>query len=203
MKVLLGTHNPDKIREITDILRAVDGLELTSNLPGMPDVIEDGDTIEANAIKKAVETAKATGMPTLSDDTGLFVDALDGAPGVFAARYAGEGCTYADNRRKMLREMRGEFERTACFRTVVALADAGGLIGVAEGCVCGRITQQERGEGGFGYDAIFLADETGRTFGQMTDAEKHAVSHRGRAFRTAIPMIASYVTKRHTQEGEQ
>ncbi|MCD4829959.1 MAG: RdgB/HAM1 family non-canonical purine NTP pyrophosphatase [Candidatus Cloacimonetes bacterium] len=200
MKILLGTHNPDKIREIRDILADVEGLKLLSDLPGMPEVVEDGDTIEANAVKKAVETARATGMPTLSDDTGFFVDALNDAPGVYAARFAGENCTYRDNRLKMLRHMKGEFERTAHFRTVVALADKDGLVGVSRGSVCGRVTHEERGEGGFGYDAIFLADETGLTFGEMSDENKNAISHRGRAFRAAIPMIVNYINK-HTQEG--
>ncbi len=193
MKVLLGTHNPDKIREIRDILNGVEGLELVTDAPGMPEVEEDGATIEDNAVKKATETARATGLPTLSDDTGLFVDALDGAPGAWAARYAGPDCTYQDNRHKLLRELAHVFDRTAYFRTVVALADTHGLVNTAEGCVCCSITHDERGEGGFGYDSVFMADETGLTFGQMTDAEKHDISHRGRAFRAIIPILQAYI----------
>ncbi len=191
LTILLGTHNRDKVREIREIMSSMPSVRILSadNVPNVPDVVEDGDTIEANAIKKATEIANATGYLTLSDDTGLFVDALDGAPGVMAARFAGEDCTYRDNRLKMLDVMRGRENRSARFQTVVALAAPEELVGTATGSVEGRITTEERGENGFGYDAVFEAVETGKTFGEMSEADKHDISHRGRAFRNIIPLI--------------
>ncbi len=191
LTVLLGTHNRDKVREIKEIMSSLPQVKILSadDVPNVPDVIEDGDTIEANAIKKATEIAQATGYLTLSDDTGLFVDALDGQPGVMAARFAGEGCSYRDNRLKMLSEMRGKEDRVARFSTVVALAGPQGLVGTATGSVEGLITEEERGENGFGYDAVFEAIETGKTFGEMGEAAKHEISHRGRAFRNILPLL--------------
>ncbi len=195
MDILLGTHNKDKVREIREIMSQIEGVRILSadDVLNVPDVIEDGDTIEANAIKKATEIAKATGYLTLSDDTGLFVDALDGAPGVMAARFAGEGCTYRDNRLKMLAEMQNKRNRSARFRTVVALASPKGLIDTAPGAVEGVITSEERGENGFGYDAVFEAIETGMTFGEMGESAKHVISHRGRAFRNILPAIIKLI----------
>ena len=166
MKLLLATRNKDKIKEIKEILKDLN-IEIISayDFPGMPDVIEDKDTIEENAIKKAEECTAFSGMLTLADDTGLFVDALDGKPGVHAARFAGENCSYKDNRDKMLREMTGKTNRKAQFRTFVAFASPEGLIDTALGKVDGTITENEIGTGGFGYDPIFRADETGKTFG--------------------------------------
>lgn len=190
MKLLIATRNKDKIIEIREILKNLD-LEIISayDIAGMPDVIEDRETIEGNAIKKAVECAAFSGLFTLADDTGLFVDALEGAPGVHAARFAGEHCSYGDNRQKMLREMKDKTDRKAQFRTVVAFASPSGLLATAEGRVEGEITTQEIGTGGFGYDAIFRAAETGRTFGEMSQEEKEKISHRGRAFRNIMPIV--------------
>jgi XTP/dITP diphosphohydrolase len=133
-------------------------------------------------------------MLTLADDTGLFVDALDGKPGVHAARFAGENCTYKDNRDKMLREMEGKTNRKAQFRTVVAFASLEELIETAQGKIDGTITESEIGTGGFGYDPIFRADETGKTFGEMSEKEKNKISHRGRAFRNMIPVIVTHTS---------
>ncbi len=195
MKLLIATRNKDKIIEIREILKDLD-LEIISafDIPGMPDVIEDRDTIKGNAIKKAEECAAFSGLLTLADDTGLFVDALDGAPGVYAARYAGENCSYKDNRDKMLKEMNGKDNRVAQFRTVVAFASPTGIITTAEGKVDGEITTKEIGTGGFGYDAIFKAVETGKTFGEMTQTEKEKISHRGRAFRNILPKVLEYIS---------
>ncbi|RLC54122.1 MAG: non-canonical purine NTP pyrophosphatase, RdgB/HAM1 family [Candidatus Cloacimonadota bacterium] len=195
MKLLIATRNKDKIIEIREILKDLD-LEIISafDIPGMPDVIEDRDTIKGNAIKKAEECAALSGLLTLADDTGLFVDALDGAPGVYAARYAGENCSYKDNRDKMLKEMNGKDNRVAQFRTVVAFASPTGIITTAEGKVDGEITTKEIGTGGFGYDAIFKAVETGKTFGEMTQTEKEKISHRGRAFRNILPKVLEYIS---------
>ena len=194
MKLLIATRNKDKIIEIREILKDLD-LEIVSSFdyPEMPDVIEDRDTIKGNAIKKAEECAAFSGLLSLADDTGLFVDALDGKPGVFAARYAGEDCSYKENRNKMLKEMAGKEDRTAQFRTVVAFASPTGIIATAEGKVDGEITTKEIGSGGFGYDAIFRASETGKTFGEMNQSEKEKISHRGRAFRNILPKVLEYI----------
>ncbi|MDO9577946.1 MAG: RdgB/HAM1 family non-canonical purine NTP pyrophosphatase [Candidatus Cloacimonadales bacterium] len=190
MKLLIATRNKDKIIEIKEILKDLD-LEIVSacDIPDMPDVVEDHDTIKGNAIKKAEECAAFSGLFTLADDTGLFVDILDGKPGVYAARFAGEGCTYKDNREKMLREMKDKTNRKAQFRTVVAFASPAGIIATAEGKVDGEISTEEIGTGGFGYDAIFRATETGKTFGEMSQTEKEKISHRGRAFRNILPKL--------------
>lgn len=190
MKLLIASRNKDKIREIRGVLKEVDFEFITaSDIPDLPDVIEDRDTIEGNAIKKAVECAKESGLLTLADDTGLFVDELNGVPGVYSSRYAGEECTYKNNRTKLLKAMKNIKNREAQFRTVVALASSEGLIGTATGEVKGIITTKEFGNNGFGYDPIFRSVETGKTFGEMTEIEKHKISHRGRAFRKIIPIL--------------
>ena len=190
MKLLIATRNKDKIIEIKEILKDLD-LEIVSafDILGMPDVIEDRDTIKGNAIKKAEECAAFASLLSLADDTGLFVDSLDGDPGVYAARFAGENCTYKDNRDKMLQEMAEKTDRKAQFRTVVAFASPDGIIATAEGKVDGTITDKEIGTGGFGYDAIFRASESGKTFGEMSQSDKEMISHRGRAFRNILPKL--------------
>ncbi len=146
-------------------------------------MVEDADTLEGNARLKAQAIVEATGLAAVADDTGLFVDALDGAPGVFTARYAGEGCTYADNRSKMLFELAGVEQRSAAFVTVGMVCWPDGTELSVEGVCRGVITTSERGDAGFGYDSIFVPDDgDGRSFAEMGDAAKHAISHRGRAF---------------------
>ena len=197
MKLLLATRNEDKVIEIKEILKDLD-VEIisASQFPNMPDVIEDKDTIKGNSIKKATECAEFSNLLTIADDTGLFVDALDGKPGVYAARYAGEDCSYKDNRLKMLKEMENIPYRNAQFRTVCALIAPNGLIATTEGIVEGKITEDEFGDNGFGYDAIFKADETGRTFGEMTLFEKETISHRSRAFNKMIPILINYINNK-------
>ena len=196
MKLLIASRNKDKISEIRDILKDINIEIITAlDFPDLHEVIEDKDTIEGNAIKKALECAEFTGLLTIADDTGLFVEILNGEPGVYAARYAGENCTYKDNRDKLLLNMKGKTIQNAEFRTVAALASPKGLIGTAFGKVAGKITDKEFGNQGFGYDPIFRADETGKTFGEMTDKEKHKISHRGRAFRNIIPMLEEFVSR--------
>ena len=196
MKLLIASRNKDKILEIKENLLGLN-LNIVSALdfPELPDIVEDKDTIAENAIKKATECARFSGMLTIADDTGFFVEHLGGKPGVYAARYAGENCTYADNRNKMLKAMNGKINRTAEFRTVVALASPNYLIGTSEGKVPGKVTEREIGNLGFGYDPIFRADETGKTFGEMPKAEKHLISHRGKAIRKIIPVLKRYVTQ--------
>ena len=197
MKLLLATRNEDKVIEIKEILKDLDvEIVSASKFPDMPDVIEDKDTIKGNSIKKATECAEYSNMLSIADDTGLFVDALDGKPGVFAARFAGENCTYKDNRVKMLKDMKGVSNRNAQFRTVCALVSPDGLIATTEGIVEGTITEEEIGDNGFGYDAIFRTDDTGKTFGDMTLEDKETISHRSRAFKKMIPIIKDLINKK-------
>ena len=154
----------------------------------MPDVVEDADTLEGNARLKAVAICEATGLPAVADDTGLEVDALGGAPGVYAARYAGEERSYADNRRKMLGRARRRRPIVAPrFRTVALVRWPDGRELAVEGVCRGHDHHEERGDRGFGYDAVFVPDDgDGRTFAEMGDDEKNAISHRGRAFRNLL-----------------
>jgi XTP/dITP diphosphohydrolase len=185
---VLATANPDKAREIIEVLRVVgDELRLDPRDPSLPEVEETGATLEENARLKAQAICDATGLPAIADDTGLEVDALDGAPGVRSARFAGEDATYADNVALLLERLQGVEPpgRTARFSTVAIARWPDGREVAAFGAVEGTIAAAPRGTGGFGYDPVFVPDEgDGRTFSELRPAEKHQVSHRGRAFRT-------------------
>jgi XTP/dITP diphosphohydrolase len=185
MRVVLATANPDKAAEMAEILRTVDGLELLERPPGIPEVDETGDTLEENAALKALAVSQATGMAAVADDTGLFVEALDGAPGIFAARYAGEHASYEQNTAKLLHALEHvRSPRSAEFRTVVVLIDGRELVAHANGTLRGTIARTPSGTGGFGYDPVFVPDEAdGRTLAELDAAEKHVLSHRGRALR--------------------
>jgi XTP/dITP diphosphohydrolase len=189
-RLVCASANPDKVAEIAQLL---DGLvDLVPRPDSVPDVVEDADTLVGNARLKALAICDATGSPAVSDDTGLEVDHLGGAPGVWTARFAGEGATYADNRAKMLSVLDGVAApgRTARFRTVVMVRWPDGTELVCDGVCEGAIAEAERGVRGFGYDPLFIpADGDGRTFAEMTDEEKHAVSHRGRAFRALVEAL--------------
>lgn len=188
-QLVCASANPDKVVEIQAILAGV--VDLLPRPADVPDVVEDADTLAGNARLKARAICAATGLAAVADDTGLEVAALDGAPGVYAARYAGEGVTYADNRAKLLAELGAATDRAAVFRTVVLVAYPDGRELVVEGVCPGTITTVERGARGFGYDAVFVPDEgDGRTFAEMSDAEKNAVSHRGRALRNLLAALA-------------
>ena len=186
-RLVVASKNPDKIREIEQVLLPV-GLagEIVRGLD-WPDVDETGDTLEANALLKAHEVCEATGLPSIADDTGLEVDALDGAPGVWTARFAGPEATYDDNVALMLERMQGVVDRSAHFRTVVALVFPDGVEIVAEGSVDGAITAERRGSGGFGYDPIFEVGD--RTLAEMSGEEKNALSHRARALRALVESL--------------
>jgi XTP/dITP diphosphohydrolase len=192
MKLVLATRNPHKVFEMRELLSGLD-VEVLScqDFPGVPEVVEDGDTLMENAVKKARVVAEATGLPALADDTGLEVEALGGQPGVFSARYAGESATYDDNNRKLLRALVGlpAPNRRACFKCVVALALPGGIVTTAAGLTWGTITTEPRGTAGFGYDPVFLADGSERTYAELSSAEKHAVSHRGKAMAAARELV--------------
>lgn len=188
LALVCASANPDKVREMADILAGV-GVLVLPRPDGLPDVVEDGDTLEANARLKAVAVAGASGRAAVADDTGLEVFALDGAPGVRTGRYAGEHASYADNVAKLLDALAGAgastpSERRARFRTVVLVRWPDGTEVQAEGVVDGWIALAPRGVAGFGYDPVFVPDEgDGRTFAEMSSTEKHAISHRGRALR--------------------
>ena len=187
MRLVLASANPDKAAEIAAILS---GRELLPRPADVPDVDETGTTLEENARLKAVALVEATGEAAVADDTGLEVAALDGAPGVWSARFAGEDATYADNVAKLLDALHGVDDRRARFRTVALARFADGREVVAEGVVDGTIATEARGDAGFGYDPLFIPDEgDGRTFAEMTAEEKHAVSHRGRAFRALDALL--------------
>ncbi len=188
MQLVCASANPDKVAEIEEILG---GLVALVPRPGhVPDVVEDADTLLGNARLKATAIAAATGLPALADDTGLEVAALGGAPGVYSARYAGDGCSSADNRAKLLAELDGVERRTAAFRTVAIIVWPDGSELAVEGRCTGVITPAPRGDGGFGYDAVFAPDDGGgQTFAEMSTEAKHAISHRGRALRTLLSRL--------------
>jgi XTP/dITP diphosphohydrolase len=186
--LVCASANPDKVVEIAAILDGV--VTLLPRPSDVPDVVEDADTLYGNARLKAATICLATGMAAVADDTGLEVASLGGAPGVYAARYAGEGCSYADNRQKLLGELGDAVDRSATFRTCVVVCYPDGSELVVEGQCQGTITRVEQGVRGFGYDAVFAPDDAdGRSFGEMTDDEKNAISHRGRAFRNLLDAL--------------
>jgi XTP/dITP diphosphohydrolase len=186
MNIVIATRNRHKLEEIHAIL-GIRGLVVKSALdfPDVPDVVEDGATFEANAQKKAVELARATGLCALADDSGLEVDALGGAPGVFSARYAGEPPDYAANNEKLLRELAGKTNRTARFRCVLALARPDGRVRFVDGRCEGKIIGALRGAKGFGYDPLFVPDGFSLTFAEMPAEEKNKISHRACALAAA------------------
>jgi XTP/dITP diphosphohydrolase len=180
MQLVCASANPDKVMEIAAILDGV--VDLLPRPPDVADVVEDADTVIGNARLKATAICAATGLPAVSDDTGLFVDALDGAPGIYAARFAGEQATYADNRSKLLRELDGATNRRASFVSAVMVVWPDGRELVVEGVCEGTIATAELGDRGFGYDPVFVPDDgDGRSFAQMSDVEKNQISHRSRA----------------------
>ena len=191
--IVVATRNPHKAEEIRAMLA---GLPVTvrdlRDFPDCPDVVEDGDTLEANALKKARAAYRCTGLPVIADDTGLEVYYLLGAPGVYSARYAGENATYEDNNRKLLREMTQvpARKRQARFRCVIALV-AGDGDQLFEGKVEGVILHAPRGGNGFGYDPVFRPDGFDRSYAELDADEKNAISHRGRA----VQELLSFLTR--------
>jgi XTP/dITP diphosphohydrolase len=192
--LVIGTRNPGKVRELAMLLEglpwAIEGLD---DLPPVDDPVEDGDTFEANAIKKALYFSTCFGLPCVADDSGLAVDALDGAPGLHSARYAGENGTDAGRIAKLLAALHDvpETERTARFVCCAAFAKPGAPPHTEMGAVEGRILFAPRGYDGFGYDPLFVPDGFSLTFAELTPVDKMAVSHRGRAFRKLRAYIES------------
>ncbi|MEX2344730.1 MAG: RdgB/HAM1 family non-canonical purine NTP pyrophosphatase [Balneolaceae bacterium] len=187
--LLLASANSHKIEELLQVLNPL-GVELKSTLdfPGAEDVVEDQPDLNGNALKKARHWFKKTGLPSLADDTGLEVEALDGAPGVYSARYAGENVTYQDNVDKLLSELKGHSNRNAQFRTVIAFVN-GSEEHLFEGICEGEITPAERGEKGFGYDPVFQPEGYEKTFAELEAEEKNKISHRGQAVQKFIEFL--------------
>lgn len=191
-RLVLATRNAGKVRELVSLLGPL-GVEVASlaDYPGLPEIPEEGDTFEANAVFKAREVARLTGETALADDSGLEVDALDGAPGVHSARFAGEPKDDAANNAKLLRLLEGvpPERRTARFRCVVALATPEGEVYTAEGSSEGVILDRPRGENGFGYDPLFYVPALGKTFAELDMEVKNRISHRGKAFARVAGLV--------------
>lgn len=204
LRLVVATANRDKAREIREVLADAGlDIDLVPRPDDVPEVVEDGATLLDNARLKARALRDATGLAAIADDTGLEVDALDGAPGVFSARYAGPDATYADNCAHLLAELDrvGATDRTARFVTSIVLALPDGSELEARGEVEGAILDAPRGDGGFGYDPVFVpADGDGASFAEMTSAAKHAVSHRGRALRTMAGCMWESLPSARVQE---
>jgi len=188
MELLFATNNKHKIREISDLLDDRFKILGLSDVNITGDIPEDAETLAENALFKAKYVHNRTGMNVFADDTGLEVDALGGAPGVYSARYAGEGRSFDDNINKLLAEMHGAENRRARFRTVIALI-LDGTEYFFEGAVEGEIITERRGNGGFGYDPVFLADGYDRTFAEIPLSEKNKISHRARAMRKLLEFL--------------
>ena len=183
--LVLATRNRHKGAELAAILAGLPVcIRTMDEFPDVPDVIEDGETCEANAVKKARAVAEATGLLAVADDTGLEVDALGGRPGVYAARYAGPQATYEDNCRKLLKELTGvpRDRRTARFVTVAAVAEPSEKVQVTTGRLDGLITEAQAGEQGFGYDPVFYVPDLGKTLAELSSEQKNRISHRAKAF---------------------
>lgn len=182
--LLIATGNRHKLDEIRLILAPTGWTILgADDVGGLPDVVEDGETFAENAAKKALAAARLKpGRPSVADDSGLVVPALDGAPGVMSARYAGENADDAARIDKLLRELAGTADRCAWFECVVAVADERGVRGTISGRVQGRIIDAPRGQGGFGYDPVFVPDGYDQTFAELGESVKNRISHRARAF---------------------
>lgn len=202
--VVLATRNQGKIKEFQELLKGypVD-LKSLADFGPVPEAVEDGATFDDNAYKKAHFTAKVLGLPAISDDSGLTVEALDGRPGVHSARYAGDQATDQDNIAKLLGELQGVANRKAAFECVISIAVPSGPALTYEGRCEGEITQAPQGQGGFGYDPVFYHAGLGKTFAEATMAEKNTVSHRGKALAEVaaeMPKIVKWLKQRLLEE---
>lgn len=202
--LVVATKNKNKLIEFREILKnsTIDVKSLADFGP-IPEVIEDGETFDQNAYKKAHQTARILGVPAIADDSGLVVESLGGAPGVYSARYAGPDATDKDNCLKLLEELRGEKNRNAYFSCVLSIAVPSGPALTYEGRCDGVILQEQRGSSGFGYDPLFYFAEYGKTFAELTLEEKNRVSHRGKALREVkgeLDMITKWLEQRLLEE---
>lgn len=196
MKYVLATHNPGKLKEMGAILARF-GVEVVSpkDLGLTVDVEETGTTFAENAMLKAKAICAAAQLPAIADDSGLCVDALNGGPGVYSARYGGEGLDDRGRYMLLLNNMRGQTTRAAHFACAIACAFPNGDTLTAEGRCDGTIAFAPMGEGGFGYDPVFFVPEKAKTFGQLTAEEKSAISHRGRALESFVGKLETYLKK--------
>lgn len=197
-ELLIATKNKGKVREIADLLKPM-GIKVTCLLdhPNMPEIIEDGTTFRANAAKKAVVIAQHTGVLVMGEDSGLEVDALDGRPGVYSARYSGENATDESNNDLLIKELEGVpyARRTARYRSAMALADKDTLVDVVEGSCEGIIATERRGTNGFGYDPLFLIPSYQKTFGELDLSVKQTMSHRANALKKFLKLLENYLVR--------
>ncbi len=202
--IVLATTNKNKIVEFKNILEGFKvEIRSVAEFGPIPPALEDGLTFDENAYKKALHTAKILGLPAIADDSGLVVPALNGEPGVFSARYAGEKANDAENTQKMLKKLKRQKDRRAYFKCVLSLAVPSGPALTYEGECHGIITEEIRGCGGFGYDPVFLFEEYGKTFAELTLQEKNVISHRGKAlaeFKSEISKVMKWLEQRLLEE---
>ncbi len=202
--LVIATQNKNKLKEFREILKDLE-IEVRSldDFGPTPPVIEDGDTFEANSYKKALHTAKVLGLPAIADDSGLVVEALNGEPGVYSARYSGENATDEENLQKLLSELKGIDNRRAHFQCVLSIAVPSGPALTYEGKCSGVIIDEQRGHNGFGYDPVFYFEEFGKTFAELTMEEKNKISHRGKALNEVkgeLDMIKKWLEQRLKEE---
>ncbi len=202
--IVLATNNKKKVEEFQNILKGYNiELKCVSDFGRLPEPVEDGDTFDENAYKKALHYAKVLGLPTIADDSGLVVEALNGEPGVYSARYAGENATDEQNCSKLLNKMKGITNRKAAFQCVLSIAVPSGPALTYEGNCQGIITETMQGGGGFGYDPLFFYPELGKTFAEMTAEEKNKISHRGKAladFAAEFPKVSIWIGQRLAED---
>lgn len=191
MRVVAATQNRHKLKELREMTEGLGIQILSQEEAGLAaiHVIEDGETFEANSLKKAEEIRKASGLAAIADDSGLMTEALGGAPGVYSARFAGEDATDAQNNAKLLAQMQGVRDRRARFVSVITLVYADGRVLSARGECPGILIEEERGDGGFGYDPLFIPEGFHKTFGELTDTQKNSVSHRAKAMASLRQML--------------
>lgn len=197
MDLVVATRNKDKLREIKTLLKGIRVKVFSlDSFKGIPEVIEDGKTLEDNAIKKAVQVSKFLKKFAVADDSGLEVEYLNSDPGVYSARFSGKGATYKTNNEKLLELLKGMplSKRKACFRCVIAVADKGKIIGVAEGRCCGKIGFESKGDNGFGYDPVFIPNGFKKTFAQISASRKNNISHRSIALKKAKSIISNHLS---------
>ena len=202
--LVIATRNKNKLREFQEILKDLQ-IEVRSldDFGPTPEAIENGTTFDENAYKKAIHTAKVLGLPAIADDSGLVVDALNGEPGVYSARYSGENATDEENCTKLLKALQGIENRKAHFQCNLSIAVPSGPALTYEGRCDGVIIDKKRGDNGFGYDPIFYFEELGKTFAELSMDEKNRVSHRGRALaevKNEIQMIKKWLEQRLLEE---
>lgn len=202
--LVIATTNKNKLKEFQVILKDLN-IEIRSldDFGPIPPAIEDGDSFDENAYKKALHTAKVLGLPAIADDSGLVVEALEGAPGVHSARYAGENATDEDNLHKLLTELQGIENRKAHFQCVLSIAVPSGPALTYEGICDGIIIDEKRGNNGFGYDPVFYREDYEKTFAELSMEEKNKISHRGKALlevKAEIKMIKKWLEQRLSEE---